>query len=310
MDRLLVVGHAPWESPLDWDLKRLLLLVERRGGRGLYLRLAKHHPVAERPRPLDADRPTEPWKASDPLGTGVLPHPSMLAAVARDWLGGPTPVLLGANMRVPTLQHFRPAHFAQCLYDGCLLPPGVAWQLFMAAEANLVDVMPPPRLVEDDVPTAGLLVDDRAVAQEWAVTVAARAPRLMWRAVGPGAGPETRLPNLVPWHPTALELLEGLPHWRGLGLCPDRPLGNHSLVRTWVPDLARAGVTLVGSARALPDWVRAVPARRATDFTIAMGAQALQPDRRPYGPPQLPDVAQILRQLAARSARPHEESPS
>lgn len=308
MDRLLVVGHAPWESPVDLDLKRLLLMVERRGGRGLYLRLDKHRPVAERPRPLGAPAPAGPWDAADPLEAGVLPHPSMLAAAAREWLGGPAPVLLGAHMRAPTLQHFRPAHLAHCLYDGCLLPAGVAWQLFMAPEADLFEVPQPQRLVEE-VPTAALLVDDRAVAQEWAVTVAARAPRLVWRAVGPGAGPETRLGNLVPWHPTAADLLAALPSLRGLGVCPDRPLGNHGLVRMWIPDLARAGVTLVGSVRALPDWVRAVPARRATDFTIAMGAQALQPDRRPYGPAQVADVGQILRQLSARAGVAHEGTP-
>ena len=308
MNRLLVVSHAPWDAPLDLDLKRLLLLVERRGGRGLYLRMNRHRPVAERPRPLDAVAPAGPWDDREPWA-GVLPHPAMLATAAREWLGGPTAVLLGAHMRTPTLQHFAPAHFAHCLYDGCLLPPGVLWQLAMADDARLVAPLPPQRVLDDEVPTAALLVDDRAMAQEWAMNVAARAPRLVWRAVGPGAGHATRLANLVPWDPTATELLAALPGWRGLGVCPDRPLGNHGLVRAWLPELARAGVTLVGAARALPDWVRAVPARRASDFTIAMGAQALQPDRRPYAPEQEADVAQVLRQLAARAARPHPVTP-
>ena len=308
MDRLLVVGHAPWDAPLDLDLKRLLVMVERRGGRGLYLRMDRHRPAAERPRVLEAPAPAGPWDAREPWA-GVLPHPAMLAAAAREWLGGPTVVLLGAHMRTPTLQHFAPAHFAACLYDGCLLPPGVFWQLSMAGDARLAPTPAPKRVPADEVPTAALLVDDRVVAQEWAVTVAARAPRIVWRAVGPGAGPETHLANLVPWDPTAAELVAALPGWRGLGVCPDRPLGNHGLVRAWLPELARAGVTLVGAARALPEWVRAVQARRASDFTIAMGAQALQPDRRPYAPPQEADVAQVLRQLAARGARPHPVTP-
>ena len=308
VDRLLVVSHAPWDTPLDLDLKRLLLLVERRGGRSLYLRMDKHGPVAERPRAVDAAPPVGPWDDRVPWA-GVLPHPAMLAAAAREWLGGPAAVLLGDHMRTPILQHFAPAHFAQCLYDGCLLPPGVLWQLSMADDARLTAPLPPKRVPVDEVPTAALLVDDRAVAQEWAVTVAARAPRLVWRVVGPGARQQTRLANLVPWDPTAAELLAALPGWRGLGVCPDRPLGNHGLVRAWLPELARAGVTLVGAARALPAWVRAVQARRASDFTIAMGAQALQPDRRPYAPPQDADVAQVLRQLAARAARPHPVTP-
>lgn len=303
-----MVGHAPWEAPVDVDLKRLLLLVERRGGRGLYLRMNRHRPVAERPRPLDAAAPAGPWDDQAPWA-GVVPHPAMLAAAAREWLGGPTAVLLGAHMRIPTLQHFAPAHFAHCLYDGCLLPAGVLWQLAMADEARLAPEAPPRQGLADEVPTAALLVDDRAVAQEWARAVAARAPRLVWRAVGPGAGPKTRLPNLVPWDPTAAELLAALPGWRGLGVCPDRPLGNHAWVRAWLPELARSGVTLVGAAQGLPDWVRAVAARRASDFTIAMGAQARQPDRRPYAPVQVADVAEVLKQLAVRAARPHPVTP-
>lgn len=308
VERLLVVSHAPWDTARDLDLKRLLLLVERRGGRGLYLRMDKHRPVAERPRPLDAVAPAGPWDAREPWG-GLLPHPSLLATAAREWLGGPTAVLLGAHIRTPTLQHFAPAHFASCLYDGCLLPPGVFWQLSMADAARMTAPPLSKHVPADEVPTAALLIDDRVVAQEWALNVAARAPRLVWRAVGPGAGPATRLANLVPWDPTAAELLAALPGWRGLGVCPDRPLGNHGLVRAWLPELARAGVTLVGAARALPEWVRAVQARRASDFTIAMGAQALQPDRRPYAPPQDADVAQVLRQLAARAASPHPATP-
>jgi hypothetical protein len=303
---VVVVAQAHWDSPWDIDLKRLLLLVTSRGGFGLFLRIEGHRLVAELPRALDEPAPfLQDASRGLPDGAAVVAHPAAVAQAARRWAGGRAVVLLGSHAGPALLRHFQPAHFAQCLYDGCLLPPGVLLGMFMAGEVALLREEGPGSA--DSAPTAALVVDDRPIAREWAQSVAARAPAIQWRALGAGSTPDLGRPNLLGGSVSAADVLRRMSTWRGFAVCPDRPLGSHPLVRGWLPDLARHGVSLVGNAAALPDWVRAVAARRAADFGIAVGAGARQPDRAPYGPRHPSDVDQVLRQLEARAALPHGE---